>query len=658
MPETDPTTGSPPADPLDGSLASAALDGLEGRVAVLDGDGTLLLANRAWRHAPSDDGTVANARFNPGDSYPGALEAAGAGPGGAGVVARALRTVLKGLRDSYEVELSVGRSPERWFAVRVSSVRLPAGRGAMVVQREITHRKRSEERLTAARTLLEQHEGIFDSAVVGIALLDLRGQALAINPYLLELLEMDTSEVPELAFSTRIHGGELQKYQSLFRSLIGGSADRCDAEVRLLRKGGGYFWAHMTLSLVRDAPGAPRNVVAMVDDITERKGLEEQLRLSQRIESIGRLAGGIAHDFNNLITVISGHAGLVLDRLAPDDPLRIELERIREAGDRAAALTGQLLAFSRRQVLQPRPVGLDQVVGDTESMLGRIIGEDIDLVVEAAPDLGIVRADPGQLQQVVINLAVNARDAMPRGGQLVLRMRNVDLDEDFVRTHMGSSEGPHVLLEVHDTGEGMDEEVRSKAFEPFFTTKEPGKGTGLGLAMVYGIVKQSGGYIALESERGVGTLVKLYLPRIEGEGVRQDVTPDQRIEEDGGHETILLVEDEEMVRSLASRVLEKKGYSVLVAADGADALDIACRESIDLLVTDVIMPRLGGGELAERLLELRPGIRVLFISGYTDDAIVRHGVLDRDRGFLQKPFTADALTRKVRSVLDGSRRAG
>jgi signal transduction histidine kinase len=379
----------------------------------------------------------------------------------------------------------------------------------------------------------------------------------------------------------------------------------------------------------------------------------EQLRQSQKLESVGQLAGGIAHDFNNLLTVITGYIDLSLRRLKPDDPLSRNLDEVKKAAERAASLTQQLLAFSRKQVLEPKVIDLNDVVTDTDKLLRRLIGEDIHLVTMRDPGLWRVKADPGQLSQVIVNLAVNARDAMPRGGKLTIETRNVYLDEAYAGRHMAVRPGAYVMLAVTDTGTGMDAETQKHIFEPFYTTKEIGKGTGLGLSMVYGVVKQSGGNIWVYSEQGQGTTFKIYLPRVE-EGVVEAQAAATLPELARGTETILLVEDEDMVRRLLRDILEMEGYTVLVAHDGDEALRACERHEgpIHLLLTDVVMPGMSGRQLVERLTEHCADVKVLYMSGYTDDAIVHHGVLDAGTNFLQKPFTPDAVVRKVREVLD------
>jgi CheY-like chemotaxis protein len=365
------------------------------------------------------------------------------------------------------------------------------------------------------------------------------------------------------------------------------------------------------------------------------------------------LAGGIAHDFNNLLTAINGYAELALRTLNDDNPLARHLREIKQAGSRAAGLTRQLLAFSRKQVMQPKVLDINTVIRNLETMLRRVISEDIELETILAPDLGSVRADPSQLEQVIINLIINARDAMPAGGKIGIETANVLFDEEYVRTHLAVKHGPHIKLAISDTGIGMDAATRERIFEPFFTTKEAGKGTGLGLSTVYGIVKQSGGFIWVYSEPGHGTTFKIYLPRVDESSPEADLG-DSGERKINGTETILLAEDDDAVRGLARELLEARGYQVLEAANGGAALLHIENHvgAIEMLLTDVIMPEISGSELADRALKVRPELKVLYMSGYTDKSVVHRGIIEPDVNFIQKPFSSNDLTSKVREVLD------
>jgi PAS domain S-box-containing protein len=424
-------------------------------------------------------------------------------------------------------------------------------------------------------------------------------------------------------------------------------------EMSLTTKNGGKRTISWNSANRSNKQGEIVEVIGIGVDITDRQQLEEQLRQSQKLEAVGQLAGGVAHDFNNLLTVITGYSDLTLRRLDNKSPFRSSLEEIKKAGERAASLTRQLLAFSRKQVLQPKVLKLNAIVADIDKMLRRLIGEDIDALTLLEPSLGQVKADPGQIEQVILNLAVNARDAMPQGGKLTIETANVYLDDQYARGHTTIQPGRYVMLSVSDTGCGIDAETQARMFEPFFTTKEQGKGTGLGLSTVYGIVKQSGGHLWVYSEVGKGTTFKIYLPRVD-EVIESDEARDTLAELPQGRETVLLTEDEEQVRQMIRMILEMSGYCVLEASDGEEALAIYKQHEgeIDLVMTDVVMPQMSGRELAQSLEVLHPGIKVLYMSGYTDDAIVRHGLLDQEIAFLQKPFTPDVLIRKVREVLD------
>ncbi len=425
-----------------------------------------------------------------------------------------------------------------------------------------------------------------------------------------------------------------------------------EVDYRIIRADKKVIW-------VRDSARAEnekrsRVIYGLVSDITERKLLEEQLRQSQKMDAIGRLAGGVAHDFNNILTVIRGYSELLLHRsLDKDDPRRKEVEQIKKAGERAASLTRQLLAFSRQQLLQPRVLDLNTVVNDMDMMLRRLIGEDIELITIPEQKLGYVEADPGQIEQVVMNLAINARDAMPQGGKLIIKTTNVELDSDKARHYVDVTPGSYIVLSVSDTGSGMDKELQERIFEPFFTTKAKDEGTGLGLSTVYGIVNQSGGHIWVYSKPDYGTMFRIYLPRVNEE--LPSLSEEEMIEMPQGSETILVVEDDDMVRDLALNVLQRDGYKVLRASYGAEALQLCQTHTgvIDLLLTDVVMPGgISGGQLAKQLTSSRPEMKVLYMSGYTDDTIVRHGIVNQGLDFIQKPFTLIALSQKVREVLE------
>ena len=395
-----------------------------------------------------------------------------------------------------------------------------------------------------------------------------------------------------------------------------------------------------------------RAVLAVVKDVTSGRQIEDQFRQTQKMEAVGMLAGGVAHDFNNLLTIITGYSHLILNNLNPSDPNHHAAAQIMKAGERAAALTKQLLAFSRRQVLQPRVLDLNDLVTGLTSMLQRLIGEDIDLRLGLEPNLGRVSADPGQIEQVLMNLVVNARDAMPKGGSLTIETSNVVLDDNYAGRQLAARAGPHVLLTVSDSGHGMDEATRSRLFEPFFTTKSAGKGTGLGLSTVFGIIQQSGGSIEVSSQPDRGTAVKVYLPRIDQPVSIETTRLKKKVAR--ATETILVVEDDEMVRNLVVETLKREGYRVMDAASPLEARRVADKHKgeIDLLITDVIMPKVSGIELAEELRKRRPLMKVLYMSGYTDNAVVNRGVLEKEAAFLQKPFTPGVLTDKVREVLE------
>ncbi|MEO8371325.1 MAG: ATP-binding protein [Candidatus Solibacter sp.] len=404
--------------------------------------------------------------------------------------------------------------------------------------------------------------------------------------------------------------------------------------------------------------GGKQMQLVVLMDVTKRRQLEDQLLQAQKMETVGMLAGGVAHDFNNLLTIISGYSQLILNTLQPADPNYYSAEQILKAGERAAALTQQLLAFSRRQILQPRVLDLNKLVSSLSTMLRRLIGEDIDLQLMLRPDLGMVNADAGQIEQVLMNLVVNARDAMPNGGKLTIETANIYLDENYTSRHLAVKSGPYTQIAVSDNGGGMDEVTQARLFEPFFTTKASGRGTGLGLSTVFGIVKQSGGNLDVYSVPGRGTSVKIYLPRIDQPALVDAESPNHPVKR--GSETVLLVEDDDMVRHLVRETLVRAGYKVLDTSDPLEARRISDkhRGNFHLLITDVVMPKVSGRELAEELKRRRPTMKVLFMSGYTDNAIINTGILHKEVAFLQKPFTPAALTEKVRDILDNATTRG
>ncbi|MDX9975609.1 MAG: response regulator [FCB group bacterium] len=521
---------------------------------------------------------------------------------------------------------------------------------------EACERKRREEHLRRLMRAVEQSND-------GIVVMDLECRVQFVNSAFAEMhgfVECDlTNEHLSLFHTPEQFKTEVQPM--LAQVIESGS---CQTRSGHLKQDGTILPTWMTVTLLKDEADEPMGMLAITRDISdhlrsEERGahLEEQLRRSQKMEAIGRLAGGVAHDFNNMLMAIIGCSEILLASLPEDEPLRREVEEIRKAGERAGELTRQLLVFSRRQVLQPKVIDLNGVVGDINKMLQRVIGEDIELVTVLHPHLGRVKADPGQLEQVIINLAINARDAMPQGGRLTIETLNVDLDETYVRDHAMVKPGHYVMLAVSDTGTGMDAETQAHIFEPFFTTKEQDKGTGLGLATVYGTIQQSGGSIYVYSEVNRGTTFKIYLPRVTTSAHRAALPPVKQPEVQGT-ETVLLVEDDPVVRELVQRTLARYGYTVLQAASGNEALNI-CQEhedTIHVMLTDVVMPQMSGRELAQAVNECRPEIKVLFMSGYSGEAVVRHGILGQEMPFLQKPFTPDALTRKIRQALSHSHR--
>ncbi len=534
-----------------------------------------------------------------------------------------------------------------------SSVRLALGQRA---QQQL--RLRQEQTAESLRAAEEKYRNIFENAVNGIFQVAPDGKYTAANPALVKMLGYGSTE--ELLRNRTYNAQENYADPTLkgqFQDLLRWGDELHNFESEIIRKDGKKIWVAEHLKAIRDGSGKIIAYEGTVQDITEHRRLQLQLQKAQRMESLGTLAGGIAHDFNNLLTVIGGYSTLLMDGLAENPRLHPAAEQIHKAGQRAAALTRQLLVFSRHRILQGSTLNLNMVITNMVQMLQRLIGEHIDVQAVLAPDLCPVKADAGQLEQVIMNLAVNARDAMPDGGKLTVRTSNIVLDEGFVRSNVGSRAGRHALLEVSDNGTGMNPETREQIFDPFFTTKEAGRGTGLGLAVVYGIVKQSKGYITVYSEVGGGTTFRIYLPAEERAAERQAASVSAtRPPSPRGTETILLVEDDPAVRGLANSILRDKGYAVLAPQHPAEAEQICAQHTgpIHLLLTDLVMPGMNGRELARRAASLRPQIKVLYMSGYTDDALVRHQVSENIFAFIQKPFLPVVLEAKVREVLDSA----
>jgi len=515
----------------------------------------------------------------------------------------------------------------------------------------------SRRQAAALRDAQDRTRFAMAAAHMGVWDIDLVSNAVTWSETLAPVFGLDPAHAPRTLddFLNCVHPDDRASFTEHMRLAVAEQKE-FTIEFRALWPDGSHRWVGGRARVAHDDQGKPARLLGVGMDVHREKLLERQFYQAQKVEAIGQLAGGIAHDFNNMLTAVLGNANLILDELDAPSPIRADIEEIVKAAERAAALTRQLLAFGRKQVMQPEPVDLNTIVKDLTQMLRRVIGEHIELATVAAPDLSAVRADPTQIEQVIMNLVVNARDAMPAGGRLSIQTANMDLDDAYAANHIAVRPGRYVMLAVSDTGTGMDEATKRRLFEPFFTTKERGKGTGLGLATVYGIVKQSGGSIWVYSELGHGTTFKLYLPVAPAgdEAPQPAPAPEPAARPPRGSETILLVEDEPAVRQLTRVLLERAGYRVIAAANAQEAVEhfLKAPLDIDLVITDVVMPGASGPALLKYLSERRPNLKVVFMSGYADDAVPALGRLDKDAVFLQKPFTGERLIKKVHEALE------
>ncbi len=564
---------------------------------------------------------------------------------------RAASDHLKGKTERYEVEYRIRNKSGSWIWVMdrgklVSRDSSGKPLRTMGVHLNITEHKHAEEKL---RSALDWQKTLFEGSRDAIMLSDSDSMIVDVNAAAVALTGYSKEELLRMRGSDLNRETDLPKFEAIRNRILAG--EDLLGEAAIFAKDGRKL--DVEFGHQRVIVGGKLYIHTIARDITARKQLEAQFLQAQKMEAIGVLAGGVAHDFNNMLNVINGYTEVMLEDLASDDPMRKDVEQVRDAGQRAATLTTQLLAFGRKQILQPKILNLNDVVTGMHTMLRRLIRENIDLSIIAQPDLGLISADPGQIQQILMNLSVNARDAMLEGGKLSIETANAYLDEEYVQDHPAIQAGPYIMLAISDNGIGMDETTKSHLFEPFFTTKGQGKGTGLGLSTVYGIVKQSNAFIWVYSEPGQGTTFKIYFPRIEGESPEK-IEGSNSESGTQGIETVLITEDEFSVRALAARILRARGYAVLEASNGKEALRIAGEYAgeIQLVLTDVIMPGMSGKDLVSKLKATRPGIKAFYISGYTDNAIVHHGILDPGIAFLQKPFTAENLARKVREVLN------
>ncbi len=556
------------------------------------------------------------------------------------IAAVSVAALVKGLVGSHEKERIVTKNLE------IEQIHLTKVKKDLEI--EIEEHKQADDKIKENEKKFRQLVEDINEVLYSI---DNKGIVNYISPAVKGVLGYTPEDITGKAFWALIHPEDQKRLQGKFQEALSGNLS--PAEYRLISKSGEYRWVRSS-----SKPNYENSLISglkgVFSDITEEKRLQHDLQQARKMESIGTLAGGIAHDFNNILTTIIGNANLALMEVDKNGSLQEEIEEIKKAGERAATLTRQLLAFSRKQIVQPKVFDLNELLSGIKKMLGRLLSEDVEFLTILEPVLWQVEVDPGQMEQVIMNLTVNARDAMPMGGKLTIKTANTNLNENYFREHgIKNQPGPYVMLAVSDTGSGMDKETQEHIFEPFYTTKEQGKGTGLGLSTVYGIVKQNNGFIWVDSEPGQGTNFKIYLPKVKGaeELEEKKQTPVRDLD---GSETVLIVEDNDALRNLAQKTLQRHGYRILVAENGEDALRISGEHEgpIQLMLTDVVMPKMSGKETVERLQPLYPHMKVIYISGYTDDSIVHHGVLSPALNFLAKPFTPEGLALKVRAVLD------
>jgi len=619
---------------VEGTTAATYVKDLQGKYLLINSAGAAFLGRSASEIVGRDDRELLSA------------EAAEE------VHKRDRNAIESGLAQTFEDDYPASDGTIRTFFSTKAPLRDAQGRITGIVGNaiDISDRYRAIEALAESE---ERFRTIFDGSPIGMAVISKDGSIVASNSACRQMLQLREADLGNVEiFDELTHPEDRADDAARFQELIRGQIEYDRREKRYILRDGTRVFADLHLYLIRDKKGATRYIIGISVDITERKSLETQLRQAQRMETIGRLAGGVAHDFNNLLMVIKGYCDLLIERESGGDSF-LQLQHISKAADQAASLTRQLLAFSRKQVMQPKIFSLNTLVWNADKMLRRLISESVEMITNTAKDLGAIKADPGQMEQVILNLVINARDAMPSGGKLVLETANVELDSNYAHAHLGAVAGSYVMLSVTDTGIGMDDETQAHIFEPFFTTKGLGKGTGLGLAMVYGIVKQSGGYIWVHSAVGKGSSFRVYLPRVFGH--EQEITsPFPAAQTLVGNETILLVEDDPLVRGLALEILKSRGYSVLLAERPDAAIEL-CRQhmgQIDVVLTDVVMPGMNGRQMADEICKIRPGIGVLFMSGYADTADVRNASNGQMTSFLQKPFSPTVLGRKVREMLD------